>query len=441
MGLEHPQSSRAVEETRGEVAVYRGQLINALYMSTCGGATEDGEAMFGGPQVPYLKSTECVWESERIVALKTGLEVPSVFAEGRNIAADLARLAALNILAPAADPSWYNEKISAEEACAWAVKAAAAAGKTAGRIAPPAEPLTVFGLGRILADAFAWDERVRTLVGKSEADYVTGDWPELRPQDRPLAAFLLTSGIIPANGGRDDRTAPLSRSRAALMIGRALALSRDLYHQGNFKGLSKAAIAVIEDGELKTLRLAPAFSLLRNLDGAAAPISSVEFTGGEVVKWIETEGLVRLLEVPAPPLTNVLDEPSLYHSWQVRVSREDLESRLNQFYPVGKLIDLVPKKRGASKRLTDLLVIGQEGQVHVTGFKISQVLSLRDNLFVVDREKDADGQAGYFIFLGKGWGHGVGLCQVGAFRMAQKGAAYDEILKKYYRGISLRKEY
>jgi stage II sporulation protein D len=43
--------------------------------------------------------------------------------------------------------------------------------------------------------------------------------------------------------------------------------------------------------------------------------------------------------------------------------------------------------------------------------------------------------------LGKGWGHGVGLCQVGAFRMAQKGAAYDEILKKYYRGISLRKEY
>jgi stage II sporulation protein D len=41
------------------------------------------------------------------------------------------------------------------------------------------------------------------------------------------------------------------------------------------------------------------------------------------------------------------------------------------------------------------------------------------------------------VFSGRGWGHGVGLCQVGAYRMAQKGIGCEEILKKYYRGIKL----
>jgi stage II sporulation protein D len=98
-------------------------------------------------------------------------------------------------------------------------------------------------------------------------------------------------------------------------------------------------------------------------------------------------------------------------------------------------------KRGKSKRVVDAAIIGRESQVHVTGLKIRQVLNLRDNLFVVDREVDADGHPTHFVFSGKGWGHGVGLCQIGAFRMAQEGAAYADILKKYYKGIKLEKKY
>jgi stage II sporulation protein D len=87
----------------------------------------------------------------------------------------------------------------------------------------------------------------------------------------------------------------------------------------------------------------------------------------------------------------------------------------------------------------DMSVIGREGQVGVTGLKIRQALGLRDNLFVIDRQQDEEGQTTHFIFTGKGWGHGVGLCQVGAFRMAQKGATCEDILKKYYQGISINK--
>ena len=138
-------------------------------------------------------------------------------------------------------------------------------------------------------------------------------------------------------------------------------------------------------------------------------------------------------------LSNVLDQPSQYHTWQVRSRREDLETRINQYYPVGKLMDLIPQRRGASQRVVELLIVGQEGRAVVKGLNIRQVLNLRDTLFVIDRETDTENRLTHFLFSGKGWGHGVGLCQVGAFRMAQKGASYADILKKYYQGIHLEK--
>jgi stage II sporulation protein D len=56
---------------------------------------------------------------------------------------------------------------------------------------------------------------------------------------------------------------------------------------------------------------------------------------------------------------------------------------------------------------------------------------------VIERETDATGAVERFVFTGKGWGHGVGLCQVGAYGMAQGGSSYEEILRHYYTGISL----
>jgi stage II sporulation protein D len=175
------------------------------------------------------------------------------------------------------------------------------------------------------------------------------------------------------------------------------------------------------------------------LEGSASFSLSLDLEPGDAGQWIEHEGNVRLLQVQSIPLSNVRDQPSRYHSWQVRTAREDLEARLNEYYPIGKLIDIVPRKYGASQRVIELSVIGRESQVLVTGLKIRQVLNLRDNLFVIDRETDEEGQLTHFLFSGKGWGHGVGLCQIGAFRMAREGATHEEILKKYYRGIKIDK--
>ena len=60
---------------------------------------------------------------------------------------------------------------------------------------------------------------------------------------------------------------------------------------------------------------------------------------------------------------------------------------------------------------------------------------------MIDRETSPDGRVARFVFTGKGWGHGVGLCQVGAYGLAQTGATAEAILKHYYTGVSIVRAY
>jgi stage II sporulation protein D len=414
MSLEHPLSSRAVEETKGEVAVYDGQIINALYTSACGGATEDAEAMFGGEAVPYLKSTECMMENERIWTLQTGQSLPTYFVGGGDVSRKTAILAALGILAPDGGLDWYKSPLPQEEATAWVERAALAVGRKADNIKLPVEPATPASFNRWIEDVFGWSGPAESLVGISESGVPT-----------------------PTTFAAPDEV--LTRAEAAAALSGAIVLCRDPFRRANLQRVEKNVLLVAEAGETRSLELDPNPYLLRSLDSTASFFLNLDLKPGDAVQWIEHEGKVRLLQVQSIPLAGVLDQPFHYHSWQVRTSREDLEARLNEYYPIGKLIDLVPQKRGASRRVIELSVIGRESRVLVTGSKIREVLNLRDNLFVIDRETDEEGQPTHFIFSGRGWGHGVGLCQVGAFLMARNGATYEEILRTYYHGIKIEK--
>jgi len=438
MSIEHPESSKAVEATEGEVAVYGGNLINALYTSTCGGATENVEEIFEGNPVPYLRNTECVLESEKAVALKTDRRLPAYYEGGVNIAAKMAVPAALEIFAPGSDPSWFRAPLPASEAAEWIVRTAAAVGRKSVPAPALTDPVTPKAFALAVRDAFGWKERILTLVGKSEAEYATRDIPGLTEEERPALAYFLISGIYSRETG-SGAEADLSRAQAAVAVSRILGLSRDPFHRGVLRSLESDVLLVSSDDGPESVPLGPDPYLVRNMDGAALFVSSLDLEAGDSVQWIARDGRVALLQASSMSLSNTLDQPSQYHSWQVRVGREELEARINQFYPVGKLMDLVPQKRGASRRIVELEIVGQEGRAVVKGLKIRQVLNLRDTLFVIDRETDDENRLTHFLFSGKGWGHGVGLCQVGAFRMAQKGATYADILKKYYQGIHLEK--
>jgi stage II sporulation protein D len=64
-------------------------------------------------------------------------------------------------------------------------------------------------------------------------------------------------------------------------------------------------------------------------------------------------------------------------------------------------------------------------------------LGLRESLFVLHREPGPEGAVERFVITGRGWGHGVGLCQLGAAGMARAGASFDEILRHYYTGVAV----
>jgi stage II sporulation protein D len=108
---------------------------------------------------------------------------------------------------------------------------------------------------------------------------------------------------------------------------------------------------------------------------------------------------------------------------------------VGRYGSVGRVLDIVPKRLGVSGRVVELSVQGSDGELELRGLKVRWGLGLRENLFVVHRERGPGGDVEQFVITGKGWGHGVGLCQVGAFGMAQAGSTFEEILRHYYSGV------
>ena len=136
-----------------------------------------------------------------------------------------------------------------------------------------------------------------------------------------------------------------------------------------------------------------------------------------------------------------------YFRWQVSYSQAELQEILlpNLGRSIGPILDLVPVKRGASGRITVMEFIGEKEKVEIRDqLKIRKMLSpshLYSSCFYVVKEMGKDGRPVKFILKGAGWGHGVGLCQVGAAAMALEGKSYREILSHYYKNTFMRKVY
>ncbi len=123
--------------------------------------------------------------------------------------------------------------------------------------------------------------------------------------------------------------------------------------------------------------------------------------------------------------------------------RELIEKKTGKQF--GLILDLIPIERGESGRLIKLKIVGSKRSLTIgKELEIRKVLSeshLYSSEFVVDKLDVVNGIPSKFILIGAGWGHGVGLCQIGAAVMSAKGYKYDEILLHYFRGANLEKRY
>ncbi|MFZ4725548.1 MAG: SpoIID/LytB domain-containing protein [Paludibacter sp.] len=146
-------------------------------------------------------------------------------------------------------------------------------------------------------------------------------------------------------------------------------------------------------------------------------------------------------------LNNYDQETTDFYRWKVTYTQAEIAELLMRRSGIefGEIIDLIPLKRGESGRIIELNIIGTKQSVIVgKELEIRKWLSnshLYSSAFVIDRLEVIDNIPQYFTLTGAGWGHGVGLCQIGAAVMGEKGYQYDAILKHYFRGAELKKIY
>ena len=437
MNAEHPLSSLAVDLTRGQVALYKGKLIDALYTSTCGGMTEDVEKIFNGPALPYLRSVECVYENQKGYSMASDQSILPVYIDGKNISPQIAFLNSLGIIPLETDPVFYNVEVSLEEAKNWIGNAALIFGKNNPTSDEGGTEFNVQRLAEVMVDSFGWQERVDNLMFPSEKDFVLKNANGGNGDKGDNVAYLIQSGIFPPTDDLRDPERYISRGELIDYLNKAVLSHETPVEEGLFNRMEKdSAFIDVEKGEEQFI-FSPDTYILINSHGDYLFASEVYLIGGERIRWIEKDGVAVYVEIIDMPQTNVLDRSSPHRSWQVRKSKIDLEKRINQYYPIGELIDIIPQTRSKSNRVVELLISGTETQAVVEGLRVRRVLGLKEILFVIDRDYDDSGSITHFEFNGRGWGHGVGLCQVGAYGMAQAGADYEEILQKYYHGITI----
>jgi stage II sporulation protein D len=206
---------------------------------------------------------------------------------------------------------------------------------------------------------------------------------------------------------------------------------------GEVGDVADGQLSVRSEDSVETRPLADDVRLFRDLEGVHAGARELSLSTGDRVGYVVRDGRVVFLEAEESRRGAAADRTSRYYQWEVRLTPAQVGRAVARYGSVGAVRDVVPRRLGVSGRVVELAVRGTDGELLLKGLRVRWGLGLRENLFVIDRERDAEGAVERFVFTGKGWGHGVGLCQVGAFGMARSGSTYDSILKHYYTGIDL----
>ncbi|HEY0725775.1 MAG TPA: SpoIID/LytB domain-containing protein, partial [Pyrinomonadaceae bacterium] len=320
---ENPLSTRAVDETRGLIATYNGEPINALYTSTCGGRTEDSEKIFN-EAIPYLRARECAAEGatfDRFV-IKTSRE-PADLQDDANVllVRDVSLLFTQNFgtLRERVSDSWLSGDASVGEVRNWLANVA--------RVARQAMPVTADDVNRpaafatALSTAVFGESRAGTLLNDADADYLLAvkDASEVPAQNRADLAMLLRDGHLSVYPDATLRPRmPLSRARVLHAMSRLLEARNLLQLQkGNARPTSDGQLILRSTkGKDQPIRVNPDAFLFRYLGERPYAVSSVALVGGEPVNYhLAPNGQIDFLEVRPAPNGAAADRMSPFANW------------------------------------------------------------------------------------------------------------------------------
>jgi len=396
VAAEHPLTTRAVRETEGVVITYNGTLIDALYTSTCGGHTQSSHEIFAGQPTPYLQGVACSWE--RPLQLRGRERVSRVVS---------------------------REQLE-QELAAVVVGAGPAA---------PATPQLL----RLLA------RRCGTLAGV--------ETPAANAQEY-ASQVMRAAGLEEAGAALTGRTAALERLLVlADMYGAPLALPPTDWGDGWHLRAVFAALRILgiighDSGDAVPLAVGPGFYPEDGL--RARPLTSptavyerwasslqekpsTEVLPGTALEVYREDDRVLAVVVVRSGGNGEADRRSAWRSWVRELSLAEVARRLRtpelaelrvaERTPTGRVSILVGRLRSGDTRSWSAAVVKRMLELPETRFSLHLVSSQATGTTV--------------RFLGRGWGHGVGLCQNGAYGLARAGKQYVEILTTYYTGVQV----
>jgi stage II sporulation protein D len=456
-------TTEAVRQTSGLAIYYRDKLIDAMYMSTCGGKTEDFANVFDSDPVPYLKSVFCAIESgpekgETVLPGRHDLQ-DTILADDGGIAnrnLELARI--LGIIQGAREISREFLAAPAErnDIIRWVESAGKIAQRPSGFSGPQPDLRTRAGFFQYAAEAFFGADEIKRRVSPRDVDYFIGnlkDGETVAEPARPALSYLIQNGLwrpTANNAVRPDE--PIRRGDAISLLLRWIESSRpEILRKGTFVSAGSMrdeagtapSINIKWGNSTKEFRFSRDPYLFRLDPGRTIPVDSLRIIGNEKLSFhVNARGEIDFLEIELSPTGASSDRYSPVASWDTTLSRSAIAEKLRAIAGnIGTFRDLQPFKIGESGRAVKIQILGSRSSVVLNGYKIRNALGLRDTLFSITRQHNPDGTISTFTFHGRGFGHGVGLCQVGAFGMARAGRSYEEIIKTYYQGVQIRKAY
>lgn len=425
---EHELSTRAVRETAGLIATYDGKPIDALYSATCGGETSDVATMFPGRGEPYLKRAKCV-------------ELELLALDGR---ADSGLLSETQLNA-----RLFAAMANLTDTSSWAARDVARAVVAAMTLAGHRElnqPLPASSRRR---DVLEYLDAIMGLAAKARVVTLPEDRKYFFPQSGEVettayqaAAFLVKYGIWPAqfiDRVRLDEAMP--REELYAFLGswlREQTLTKDA--EGKILSIAGRRLSLKNKGEVTAHTLPAGIPIFRKLGDRWQEYRSVPVMIGDRATVVTgPDKRVAALVVQANYDGAAFDRTSSFSNWTRSYRADELVTSINRRNPIKQLVDIRPVRVDESKRVAELEVTAEEGRKFtLKGLPVRWSLNVPDNLFVYDKHQDPDGMDRY-TFYGKGWGHGTGMCQVGAYGMAFRGWTFDRILKNFYAGIEIVK--
>ncbi|HEV3075867.1 MAG TPA: hypothetical protein VHB47_15705, partial [Thermoanaerobaculia bacterium] len=288
-------------------------------------------------------------------------------------------------------------------------------------------------VARFVSSSFDLALDAKVLLAPQDIAYLVKDPPpDWNEEDRRRAAYLAKSGLL--TGPPDQPLREDEVERMLLALAEMLQVVRR--EQVSFLSLVDGKLTVRSGKEDRTFAMPERLATFhkRGTDLTAAGLALVP-GDNLTLFWQDTRLLAAVQDINLEGVA--FDRTSAYSSWSRYHSDAQLAATIGTRFPGLGFRTFEVLERGISGRVGKIRIEGEEGRTaEVDGLAVRWTLDVPDTLFTAKRLAPPRREAGW-LFTGRGWGHGVGLCQVGAYGMAQRGHTYREILYHYYTGVEL----